>query len=71
MTSNPKHIITGTIADRCPHGGKICWPSHGKAFNYAKRVKSVYRNRLRVYKCPECGWWHTTTDLDGSKKKRK
>jgi hypothetical protein len=62
-------VITNRIEEHC--NGKICWTSHGAATRHGRWAMRNFNNRMRIYKCPECGWWHTTTKPKGYGKRRK
>ena len=40
----------------CPKGGKRCFKSKRAARKATKRV----HNKFRIYRCPACGFLHTT-----------
>jgi hypothetical protein len=44
----------------------------GDAWRQARQLRTVGREgqqRLRVYECPNCGYWHVTSDSDWAQRK--
>jgi hypothetical protein len=44
----------------CP-SGKDAFPDFGSAHRVATDYCQRHRHRLYTYPCPECGWWHNTS----------
>lgn len=50
---------------RCDATGKVCL-THSQASDHIKR-SGKKRREIRIYQCPHCGHWHTTSIRDTSK----
>lgn len=63
---------------RCPVSGKLAWPTQDSALKALEKAwlrpqgdsppTKVFP--VRVYHCPDCGWWHLSSHWSKSKEER-
>lgn len=48
-------------AKPCPYGGKNSYRTKRKALRIAESRRRLSDTKLRVYRCPNCDFWHLTS----------